>query len=493
MSPSRCCRPPTSSKPRVLALFLLLLAPLAAAPKLYRVMPVGDSITEGGSSFSNWRYPLWEKLRTAGYHIEYVGSRKSPSRIGDLAHEGYGGKNSAFLAATVPANFKKHPADIVLLHAGHNQFADRKPVPGMLKDTEALIDAFRRTNPSVIVLLAQPIPSSKLPKYSYIPELHRGLAALAKRLDRPRSRIVLVPQGDGFDPVKDTVADGVHPNASGAAKMTARWFEALVKVMDPPELSFKPEILPYKKTAKGDLTLHVFKPAGPATPARPAIVFFFGGGWVQGSPLQFLEECAHFAERGFVAISADYRTATTHGTTPFEAVADGKSAIRWVRQNAARLGIDPPRIVAAGGSAGGQIAAAAGTLKGFDEPGEDRTVSSRPDALALWYPVFDNGPDGYGDAAVKARYREFSPLHNVGPDAPPAIVFLGTDDRLIPVPTARDFQARMKKAGVACELRLFPGAGHPVYNYRKPPCPERPEILAEVDAFLGRLGIAPGK
>jgi acetyl esterase/lipase len=120
-------------------------------------------------------------------------------------------------------------------------------------------------------------------------------------------------------------------------------------------------------------------------------------------------------------------------------------------------------------------------------------VSSRPDALALWYPVIDNGPDGYGDAAVKARYREFSPLHNVGPDTPPAIVFLGTDDRLIPVATARDFQARMKKAGVPCELRLFPGAGHPIYNSRKPPCPERPEILAAVDAFLGRLGIAPAK
>lgn len=495
MSPSRCCRPPTSSKPpRFLALLLLLsLSPPAAAQKLYRVMPVGDSITEGGSSFSNWRYPLWEKLHAAGYLVEYVGSRKSPSRIGDLEHEGYGGKNSAFLAATVPANFAKHPADIVLLHAGHNQFADQKPVPGMLEDTEAMIEAFRRKNPAVTVLLAQPIPSSKLPKYSYIPDLHRGLAALAKRLDRPRSRIVLVPQGDGFDPVKDTVADGVHPNASGAAKMTERWFEALVGVMDKPERAYQPEILPYKKTAKGDLALHVFKPAGPAAPARPAIVFFFGGGWMRGTPLQFYPECTHFAERGFVAISADYRTAFTHGTTPFEAVADGKSAIRWVRRNAARLGIDPKRIVAAGASAGGQLAAAAGTLKGLDEPGEDLGVSSRPDALALWYPVFDNGPDGYGGAAVKARFREFSPLHNIDANTPPAIVFLGTQDALIPVATARDFVARMEKAGVTCELRLFRGAGHPIYSYRKPPTPARAEILSATDAFLGRLGIAPGK
>ena len=215
-------------------LICALLLPLHAEQKTYRIMPVGDSITEGGSSFSNWRQPLLEKLRAAGYKIEYVGSRKSPSPIGDLAHEGYGGKNSGFLAATIPGNFRKHPADIVLLHAGHNQFADQKPVPQMLKDTESLILNFRKVNPKVTVLLAQPITSGKLPKYSYLPELGSELVPLAKRLDSPASRILIVPQAEGFDPAKDTVADLVHPNASGAAKMTDRWFEALVAVMEKP-------------------------------------------------------------------------------------------------------------------------------------------------------------------------------------------------------------------------------------------------------------------
>jgi lysophospholipase L1-like esterase len=219
---------------KIPVLLLALLFPLHADQKTYRIMPVGDSITEGGDSFSNWRQPLLEKLRTAGYQVEYVGSRKSPSRIGDLAHEGYGGKNSGFLAATVPENFRKHPADIVLLHAGHNQFADRKPVPQMLKDTESLILNFRKVNPKVTVLLAQPITSAKLPKYSYLPELGRELVPLAKRLDSPASRILIVPQAEGFDPAKDTVADLVHPNASGAAKMTERWFETLVTVMEKP-------------------------------------------------------------------------------------------------------------------------------------------------------------------------------------------------------------------------------------------------------------------
>ena len=470
-------------------MLLAMFSPLAVTARVYRVMPVGDSITEGGSSFANWRFPLWEKLQAAGYQIEYVGSRKSPSRIGPLAHEGYGGKNSAFLARTVPTNFKQHPADIVLLHAGHNQFAEQKPVPGMLRDTEKMIEAFRAVNPRVVILLAQPIPSGKLPKYSYIPELHRGLEVLAKRLDCRDSPIRIVPQGEGFDPVKDTVADLVHPNARGAAKMTERWFEALVEVLEKPKRAYVPLRVPYKKTTKGDLELHVFKPAVDTKKVRPAIVFFFGGGWTHGTPLQFYPECAWFAERGFVAISADYRTSFTHGTTPFESVADGKSALRWIRQHAARLGIDPRKIVAAGGSAGGQVAAAAGMVQGLDEPGEDLQVSSRPDALALWYPVIDNGPSGYGDATVKARYREISPLHNVDSDSPPTIVFLGTEDALIPVSTIRAFEARMKAADVGCEVRLFPGAGHPIYSYRKAPVPEREKILRMTADFLAPLGI----
>ena len=69
-----------------------------------------------------------------------------------------------------------------------------------------------------------------------------------------------------------------------------------------------------------------------------------GGAWERR--LQFYPECAHFAAKGMVAISADYRIASVQHSTPFESVADAKSAIRFVRQHAAELGIDPQRIVA---------------------------------------------------------------------------------------------------------------------------------------------------
>jgi hypothetical protein len=69
-------------------------------------------------------------------------------------------------------------------------------------------------------------------------------------------------------------------------------------------------------------------------------VFFFGGGWVGGSPKQMYQQAKVMAEQGMVAFSADYRVASRNKTTPFECVKDGKSAIRWLREHAAELGID---------------------------------------------------------------------------------------------------------------------------------------------------------
>jgi acetyl esterase len=158
-----------------------------------------------------------------------------------------------------------------------------------------------------------------------------------------------------------------------------------------------------------------------------------------------------------VAISAEYRIRSKHGTTPFECVKDGKSAIRWVRTHSAELGIDPERIAAGGASAGGQVAAAAGTVKGFEEPNEDPKISSKPNALVLIYPVFDNGPGGFGHAQVIKYWKEFSPMHNIDANTPPTVVFLGNRDTFTPVSTAMKYKALMDKAGVRCDLHIYNG------------------------------------
>ena len=472
---------------------LVLLVQVAGAGQpVYRILPVGDSITEGGGTFCNYRYPLWEKLFAAGYLVDFVGSRSSETRIGPLRHEGYGGKNAEFLARALEGTFRTNVADIVLIHSGHNHTNTEAPVRGIVAATESMIHTARSVNRRVTVLVAQVIPSGKLPKYEYIPELNGELGKLAARLNTPPSPVIAVDMVEGFDWRTDTIADRVHPNARGAEKMAAKWFAALTNVLAAPTQTYHPKLIRYKQVNGDDLALHVFSPTNAASGRpRPAIIFFFGGGWTSGTPVQFYPECAHFAGKGLVAISADYRIASVQRTSPFESVADGKSAIRWTRQHAAELGADPTRIVAAGASAGGHVAAATGLVRGLDEPGEDLSVSSKPDALLLWYAVVDNGPDGYGSKEMKARYREISPLHNISSNAPPTLFLLGTRDKSIPVPTAELFKARVEQGGGLCELRLFQGAGHPIYEYRKGPSPLRDEALRMADEFLARLGWLP--
>ena len=173
------------------------------------------------------------------------------------------------------------------------------------------------------------------------------------------------------------------------------------------------DVVVYKTVGDVKLNAYVFKPAGwKATDKRPAIVFFFGGGWTNGSPASFEHHCRYFAGRGMVAVAADYRVKSRHGVSPVECVADAKSAVRWLRANAATLGVDPDRIAAGGGSAGGHIAACAGVIKGFDEPGEDAAVSSRPDALVLFNPALDTSTDRFKERFGE-RVADLSPVAHV--------------------------------------------------------------------------------
>jgi acetyl esterase/lipase len=109
---------------------------------------------------------------------------------------------------------------------------------------------------------------------------------------------------------------------------------------------------------------------------------------------QFEPQASHLARRGMVAARADYRVKSRHGVTPKECVEDAKSAVRWMRAKASVLGVDPDRIVAAGGSAGGHLAACAAFAPGLEANEEDARISSKPNALVLFNPVlrFDGIP-----------------------------------------------------------------------------------------------------
>lgn len=246
----------------------------------------------------------------------------------------------------------------------------------------------------------------------------------------------------------------------------------------------------YKSTAQGDLALHIFPPAGEAPEGgRPAIVFFFGGGWVGGSPNQFYPFSEHLASRGMVAIAAEYRVKSRHESTVAQSVADAKSAIRYVRQHAAELGVNPEHIISAGGSAGGHLAASTGTLEGFDETGEDQAISSRPNAMILLNPVVDTTSLGYtGKMLPKDGDASLSPIHHVKPGAPPTLICHGTDDKTVPHENVVRFQKAMMDAGNRCELKSFEGAGHGFFNHRPESMDNYNAVVAAMDAFIDSLG-----
>ena len=252
----------------------------------------------------------------------------------------------------------------------------------------------------------------------------------------------------------------------------------------------------YKTASGDDLYLYIFSPEGhdASKDKRPAAVFFFGGGWNSGTPSQFEQHARFLASRGMVAAVADYRVKSRQKATPKDCVGDGKSAVRYLRKHAQRLGIDPDKIAAGGGSAGGHVAAATGTLPKLDDPADDVQISSKPNALLLFNPVYDNGPDGgWANGRVHDYWEDISPAHNIDSTTPPAIVFLGEKDSLIPVATAERFQKKMQNAGVKSELHTYPGQPHGFFNQGKGGDEIFLDTLRKTDAFLVGLGYLEGK
>jgi acetyl esterase/lipase len=225
----------------------------------------------------------------------------------------------------------------------------------------------------------------------------------------------------------------------------------------------------YKSIGGVDLRLHVFAPAAAASGARhPAIVFFFGGGFTQGTINQFVPQAKHFAGRGMVAIVADYRVKGRHGTSPVEAMADGRSANRWVRAQAAKLAVDPARVVGSGGSAGGRVAFEAAVIDAPAEAGEDGKVSAKPDALVLFNP-----PVG----------RTSSPAA-----LPPTLIMHGTADATVPYSDVERFCKDAAARMLACTLVGYEGATHGFFNPQNAEGKWYRATLAEADRFLTDQG-----
>lgn len=261
--------------------------------------------------------------------------------------------------------------------------------------------------------------------------------------------------------------------ARGAKSASGNW---------PPPIAGDKHV--YKKVGDRELCLWRISSEASASAAEsrgsatlPCIVFFFGGGWTSGSPEQFLPQARYLASRGMAAFVADYRVASRDNVKAAACVEDAKSAVRYLRVNAEQLGIDPDRICAAGGSAGGHIACGTALLPGFEVASEKTDVSSVPNALALFNPAvvlapvaglpIPQGAESKLDSLrerLGAEPEAMSPVHHVRAGLPPAIIFHGRADTTVNVTTVEKFAELMQRDGNRCELRLYDGAPHGFFN-----------------------------
>lgn len=258
----------------------------------------------------------------------------------------------------------------------------------------------------------------------------------------------------------------------------------------------------YRQVGDTSLSIYVTRPTEQAGLTRaPAIVFFHGGGWTGGKPGQFTDHARYFSARGIVCFQVEYRLLPKKKNTdpPFNCIQDARAAIRWVRNHAEELGVDPTRIASAGGSAGGHLAACLGSAVAdqddlFEDTQDDRQTNVRSNAMLLFNPVYDNGPnDGWGTKRVADQFQKYSPAQNIDAKTPPAIVFLGDSDALIPVGVAKRFQQKMKDLKTESRLTIFPDMPHGFFNKGKYDNKPFHQTLKEADQFLIDLGWLTGE
>jgi acetyl esterase/lipase len=234
-----------------------------------------------------------------------------------------------------------------------------------------------------------------------------------------------------------------------------------------PQSVIKPESYTYKTIDTVALNLQVYYPKRIKRNKKiPAVIFFFGGGWVSGNTGQFKPHCEYLAQQGMAGITAEYRIKNKHNTTPQDAIADAKSAMRWLKANADKLNLDKNRIIAAGGSAGGHLAACTATLDAFNDPSDDLNIDPKPDGLILFNPVLNTA--GFMDRfGGEKEVKESSPIFHISETTPPTLIFHGTEDTVEPASTILEFQKIMIGKENTCEVILFGGEKHAFFNKGK--------------------------
>jgi len=193
------------------------------------ILGLGDSITEGGPDFFSYLFPLDSLLKENNRTVLFIGPRFSVLHGDTLHHAGFSGKTAEFIAKITDSIYSAYPADIVLLHSGHNHFEEEAPIADIIQAHQKIIRFIKSKNPAAVILVAGVITSGKLPKYSYIPALDTAIKKMVDELHD--ATIVFVDQQQHWDWNIHTIQDKVHPNKAGALVIAGNWLDAINKIL----------------------------------------------------------------------------------------------------------------------------------------------------------------------------------------------------------------------------------------------------------------------
>jgi len=218
-------------------LAVFCLTPFSSgAQEITKILPLGDSITQGGNARPSYRRALWLMLKKNGFNVDFVGSQTgfestSPpdDRLDfDLDHEGHWGWETNEIADALPAWLESYTADIALVHLGTNDFDRGEPISDTLNDLGTVLNLLRQSNPGITILLAEIIPM----RFKSTRKFNTALKAWASKESTPASELIIVDLYSGYYPLLHSY-DKYHPNSRGEKRIANRWFEALSEVLEP--------------------------------------------------------------------------------------------------------------------------------------------------------------------------------------------------------------------------------------------------------------------
>lgn len=244
------------------------------------------------------------------------------------------------------------------------------------------------------------------------------------------------------------------------------------------------EIKAYKTVDGITLNAHIFYPENhDKKKAKPAHLFFHGGGWAIGLPEWSYDACKGAINEGRVAIAFDFRLRNIYGTDVKTTVSDALSAIAWVRENAKDLGIDPNKVLVDGFSSGAHLALVSSMIENPENFGVTSKFSSKPDALILGSCPYDiAGRDVYN---IKYDTRTISPLYLISENLPPILAFHAEDDRMVKFSEFKKFRDAIQNTKNSFTSRSYAGVGH---FFERSPQKDREERRRLKEEFLLKNG-----